>query len=58
MKIETDLVCRERTDMRCRQNVDDERQGLVLAGALRPLSEQLSLNAAGETDADAIVTSR
>ena len=29
-KIETDLGCEERTDMRCRPN-GDERQGLALA---------------------------
>lgn len=40
-KTETDLVW-GRIDMRCRQNVDDERRGLVLAGGLQwwPLSAQ------------------
>jgi len=30
-KIGTDLGCEERTDMRWRPNVGDERQGLALA---------------------------
>ena len=34
-KIETDLECEERSDMRCRQNVDDQRRGLALADGLQ-----------------------
>ena len=33
-KIETDLGCEERTVMRCKPNVGDERQGLALADGL------------------------
>ena len=36
MKLETDLESKERSDMRCRQNADDDqRRGLALAGGLQ-----------------------
>ncbi len=59
-KIETDLVCEERIDMQCRQNVDDGKRQVALAGGSEwwPSESESNGGDLGETEADAIVTSR